>query len=361
MNQIWKRYFLIELTKVFILFICSFYFLYVLIDYSVHTKAFQSTQVSFFNIVLYYIYQFTKRADILVPITLMIATIKVLTASNLCNEIVALVTGGVSLKKVLSPFLGAAFFCLSLLFLNFQFLLPIALCKITAFEERYFKNKVEETENKQVNALVLEDNTLLIYHSYDQEKKAFFDVFWLKNCDQLWRIQSLFPYEKIPIGKYVDFLSRTPEGEIVKVASYDEIAFPEIEFCSQALFNAVHPPRMQSISQLARHVGWKQAKFGMGKMNDREAEAATHFYFKLMIPFACLLAVLGPAPYCLRFSRHLPIFLIYALSLFGLITFFTFMNALVILGVGQVIPPLLVILIPQTIFFLILGWKYAKL
>jgi len=360
-RKIWTRYFFVELMKVFILFISCFYFLYVLIDYSVHTKIFQNGQISFFNIALYYAYQFTKRADILIPIALMIASIKVLTTSNLRNEILALVTGGISLKKIMRPFLCVAFFCTVILYLNFQFLQPFSLNKIEAFEEHYFKEQGKTRVKKQVHALNLADNTLLIYQTYDQEKKAFFDVFWLINCDQFFRIQSLFPYEKIPFGKYVDSLMRASDGEILKLASHQEVSFPDMKFNTDALFNAVHPPRTQSISQLAYTLGWKKTCFGMGKMNDREAEAATFFYFKLTLPFVCLLAVIGPAPFCLGFIRNLPVFLIYALSLGGIITFFTLVNSSVILGESQVIPPILAILLPQIFFFFILGWKYAKL
>jgi lipopolysaccharide export system permease protein len=361
MKSIWRRYFFVELLKVFLLFMSCFYFLYVLIDYSVHSKIFQQDQISFWDIVCYYAYQFTKRAELLIPIALMISTIKVLTTSNLRNEIVALATGGIALKKIVRPFLYAAAFCSTLLYVNFQFLQPFSLSHLAAFEEHFFKERGKVRAAKKVNALLLEDNSLLIYQTYDQEKRAFFDTFWIKNCDQFCRIQSLFPYETTPLGKYVDFLMRNPKGEMVKLASYEEISFPDMRFDTKALFSAVHPPRMQSIYQLAHSLGGRQTHFGLSKMQDREAEAAAFFYFKLSIPLACFLAVLGPAPYCLRFSRNLPVFLIYALSLFGIITFFTFVNSCVILGQSQVIPPILAIVIPQMVSFLILGWKYAKL
>lgn len=361
MNRIWKRYFFVELLKVFSLFIVSIYFLYVLIDYSVHTKAFQNNQITFLNIFLYYACQFTKRAEILVPVALMVATIKVLSTSNVRHEIVALTTGGIPLKKIVSPFLFTAFLLALFLVLNFQVIQPLSLNRIDSFEECYFKNRAKDREDKKVNALVLEDNTLLIYQAYDQEKRAFFDVFWLKDCDQICRIHSLFPFEKVPFGNYVDTLIRTEEGEIVKMDSQSEVFFPEMRFDTRTLFSAVHPPRMQSISQLARQLSWKQTHFGLGKMNDREAESVTFFYFKLLSPLACLFAVIGPAPFCLRFSRNLSVFMIYALSLFGMITYFTLMNSSVVLGESQIFPPACAILLPQALIFALLGWKYAKL
>lgn len=357
MNSIWKRYFFAELIKVFFLVIGCLYFLYVLIDYSAHTKVFQQEGIRLIDVLLYYLFQFTKRAEILIPVALMIATIKVLTTANMRHEIVALATGGISLKKIMRPFLWSGLFLTLLLFLNFQYLQPFSLIRLNAFEEQYFKEHTKEEKKNPINSLLLEDNTLLLYQSYDQERRAFFDVYWLKNGDSLYRIQWLYPYEKIPFGNYVDSLSRNSCGDIVKVNSHEELFFPHMRFDTKSLYSAVHPPRWQSISQLGRNL--KRA--GMKKSNDREAEVATLFFYKLTIPFVCILAVFCPAPYCLRFGRNLPVFLIYALSLFGIITFFTLVNTSVILGESQVIPPFWAILTPPLVFSLLFGWKYARM
>ncbi len=359
MNKIWQRYLFKELIRVFGLFLACFYFLYVLIDYSVHTKDFQNGTLSFFHIAAYYGCQFTKRGDILVPIAILIATIKVLTTSNVRGEIVALATGGIPLKKIMGPLLKVAAICSFLLYLNFQFLQPFCLKQISAFEENFFRTQTKGKEAQPVNALVLEDNTSLIYQSYDQDKKSFLDVYWLIDSDHLFRIQSLFPFEKIPYGTYVDYLERSSDGELLKSASFKTCPFPQMRFDSKTLFSAAHPPRMQSITQLAHTMGWKQ--MGLGRMNDRSAEASTFFYFKIISPLICFLAVIGPAPFCLRFSRNLPVYFIYALSLFGMIAFYTLVNSSVVLGESQVLPPIIAILLPQTAFFLLLGFRYAKL
>lgn len=356
---IWKRYYFYELMKIFILFMFSFYFLYVLIDYSLHTKVFQQEEVSYAKIGIYYACQFTKRAEILIPIALMISTIKVLTSANLRNEILALATSGVALKKILSPFFFAALLFATLLYLNMQWIHPFSLGHIDNFETSYFKNKTKE-QQKGVNALTLEDNTLLIYQTYDQKERAFFDVFWLQECDRFFRIQLLFPGEKISVGKYVDTLVRKETGEIVKVDSQKEVVFPQMHFDTKTLFSTVTPPAMQSLSQLARNLSWRQSLCGITKMNDREAENFSLLYLKLISPLACLLAIIGPAPFCLRFSRTLSVFMIYALSLFGMVTFYMLVNSSFILGQSQIFPPALSIIVPQLLMFTFLGWNYAK-
>jgi lipopolysaccharide export system permease protein len=120
--MIWKKYFFKELVKVFLLFMGTFYFLYVLIDYSAHTKDFYQVGIGFSDFVLYYLFQFTNRAEILIPIALLISTIKVMTTANMRNEILALISGGIAMKHLMRPFIFAGILCASFLYLNFQFI-----------------------------------------------------------------------------------------------------------------------------------------------------------------------------------------------------------------------------------------------
>lgn len=107
--MIWKRYLFKEFFKVFFLMIFCCYFLFVLIDYSAHTKTFHQPGIHFLDILIYYLFQFTKRAEMLITASTLIASIKVLTTLNVHGEITALVTNGLSLRRLLSPLLFATF------------------------------------------------------------------------------------------------------------------------------------------------------------------------------------------------------------------------------------------------------------
>lgn len=123
--MIWERYFLKELSKVFLLILFGFYFLYVLIDYAFHTSTY--THLSFLKILLVYVYHLSKRALVLLPFALLMATIKVITTSNQQKEIIALLAGGISKRRLLRPFLLFALLCVSLLYFNEQFFHPFAV------------------------------------------------------------------------------------------------------------------------------------------------------------------------------------------------------------------------------------------
>lgn len=273
MKYLWQRYCFTELLKVFFLVIGSFYFLYVLIDYSAHAKILQ--KVTFSQTLLYYLCQFTKRADMLLPVSLMIASIKVLCSLNLRNEIVALISNGIPLKKFLHPCFYLASICSLFLFLNFQFLQPYSLQRIDYFEKRYFDTR--SYHKQTVNHLALSDNTVLLYHHFDPSQEIFSDVYWLQSTDKIYRIHTLFPNTVPPRALHVDLISRNALGEMAKDVSFSELSFPQMLFEKKSLFSATHPPSGQSLSELFRNIAWKRIKLGLGKMCDREAEGCTFF------------------------------------------------------------------------------------
>lgn len=355
LSLVWQTYFIKELLKVFSLFIGSFYFLFILIDFSTHTKSLAAA--SPFSIALYYLYQFSLRADILIPAALLISIIKVLVSFHIRNEIVALVTSGISLKRLMSPFLLVGLVSSLFLLFNFQFFLPHSLKKIQIFEDTHFNTHSAETP---IHSITLKNNSVLLYQKFNPLTQAFFDCYWLKNSKELFRIKELYPYTASPIGHYVEQLVETETG-LERVEKWDTLAIPLIQFNQQDLFSAANPIKGQSLTQLFSHLPWKDRRLGLSSLSDRQAKALTFFLYKLTFPFLCLLVIIAPAPFCLRFERTLSVYMIYAFSLFGLISFFTFVNASVIMGESQVIHPFWAVLMPPGVMFTLFGIRYAKL
>src|SRR5690348_8415177 len=87
--SIWQRYLFREILKVFFLFLGCFFFLYSILDYSLHMQDFLvDKQIHLGHLFIYYFYQFIKRADLLIPLALLIATLKVLFSFNARGELV---------------------------------------------------------------------------------------------------------------------------------------------------------------------------------------------------------------------------------------------------------------------------------
>lgn len=355
--MIWQRYFLKEISKVFLLFLLCFFGLYVIIDYASHTAGLPNhhMKVNWIDLGRYYGSIFISRAEILIPVALLIAVIKTLSTANKRNELVALLAGGIGIKAILRPFLAVGLFFTLLLFLNQEFLLPRALTSLQRIEDATRDAKKLKNQIASVQSVVLEDGSIILYHSYDSFKEQFFDAYWIRSADDIYRMKALSPYDRVPKGYYVDRLERQLSGQLVRTETFIDKAFTEMRFNPSVLHETLTNPEFLPIGSL-----WEQLPAFSEAYSEKESQTLAAFYWKLGIPWLCLLAVIGPLPSCVRFSRYHSIFLIYVIGIFGLISFYLFLDAALIMAKRQVMDPLMAL---GPIFFgamAILLWRYAR-
>lgn len=357
-TSIWERYFLKELIKFFTLFLGSFYVLYVLIDFSNHTSLFHSQhQFHWLELFNYYFFELIRRLDVILPFALMLATIKTLIGLSVHNELVALIASGRSLKSLLRPFLITSLFFTGIMYLNTEYLLPRASKGLKQINDRHtsLKNKLEN--RGFVEHIALEDQSQILFQYYDDERQFFFDTYWVISPDEIYRIKYLYPHREIPLGKYVNHLVRNQNDELVEKESYIEKAFPQIKFNQKKLQETLSLPEDLSISDLMKQL----PQISSGSNHEKEAQVIANFYYKMAIPWLCLFAVIAPAPFCMRFTRSFPTFMIYALSIFGLVSFYLTMDAALILAKRQVLEPFWAICPPFTLFFATFLYRFARL
>lgn len=353
--KLWERYFLRELAKVFFLFIFGFYFLYMLIDYTSRTGSLLGSTVTLSELALYYALTFLKRIDLLVPFGLMVGTIRALISFNIHHELVALLAGGIPLKRLLRPFLIAGFGCAALLYLNFQVLAPMAWSKIQQMEDRH--SSVEGSRaSRSIQDVTLNDGSFLLCQSYDSSRHFFFDTYWIRSVDEVWRIKYLHLGGETPIGNYVDHLARNAEGEFQLVDSFEERELTEMQFDEENLEAALLSPEELSLTQM-----WQRRPTHSREYNDKEASLLARFYARLAMPMLCILAVMAPAGFCVQFSRQVPVLMIYILSVIGIVTFYLIMDATLVIARAQVLPPLLAIFSPYALYLWLFGRRYARL
>ena len=131
MRKIWERYFISETLKTFFLFLFCFYGLYVLIDYATHASSFRHYgNYSWLDIAYYYLYELVQRANVIVPFAILLAVIRTLCNLNVHHELVALLAGGIRIHSLLRPFLLVGLFFTALLYINTEFLMPLASNKL---------------------------------------------------------------------------------------------------------------------------------------------------------------------------------------------------------------------------------------
>jgi len=354
--KIWKKYFLRELSKVFFLFIFCFYFLYILIDYTSRTGAMISGFSHIGDIIFYYLLMFMKRLDMMLPFALLIASIRALLTLNTHNELVALLASGMRLKTLLRPFLAVALTCVALLYVNYELIIPSAWNRMKKIEDRYSSEGGHSRQIQGVQDITLADGSTVIYQSYDSARGFFFDSYWLRSIDEIYRIKYLFPHTDNTVGRKVDRLIRDENGNMAITESFDTKILSELRFDPELLTATLRLPEEMSLKQL-----WQRIPKRSGHINDKEAGIVSRFYLRLSMPWLCLLVVLATAPFCVQFSRHPPILLIYILSILGLVTFYLIMDAAIVVGNAQVIPPALAIFTPFVLYYGLFGYRWVAM
>lgn len=356
MRLIWERYLLRELLKVFFLFLGCFFFLYSLIDYSLHMQDFiVNKKIHLSNTIIYYFYQFIKRADLLIPLALLISTLKVLFSLNLRGELVALQASGLSAKQILRPFFLIAALCTLFNYLSFEFILPSSLNFLDRFREMHFKHSYRGNRKEPIHVIYLKDRSKIIYQTEDKENKLFLDVFWIRGIDDIWRMKTLSSTPENPTATFVDHLTRNREGRLEKTESFDTYKFASCRWEKDPTGKGHVPFENRKMSALFKLIANKRKTTAF-----EYPQALTYLLHKTLMPLASFLVIIAAAPYCLRHSRTLPIFMTYAIFLFGFIAFVSLIDAAVILGENRIISPYLATLVPFSIPFLLCGWKYLN-
>ncbi len=349
MTKLWQRYFALDMLKVVLLVLGSLYLLFVIIDYSLHTKMFAAADIPFSSLASYYGYQFSKRIELLLPFSLLLAGIKTLTTANIRGELIALLAAGLPKRRLLNPLLLIALLAAVALLINSQWFYPQAVSHIERFEDQHFHRK--KAGRHSLNVLRLTDDSKILYQSYDSSKEAFIDAYWLKSPTEVVHMGLLFPHSRE--GSFVDILTKQEGGKFLKSGSHAHTPL-DLQFDKADLFAALVPPENMPITSLYRHRP-KTAK------SDRDASITTYLNAKLAMPLVCLLAILAPAPFCLTFSRSLNPFFIYCAAIAGFLAYLTTFDAALILAKTAVLPPTLAIWCPLLSCGALFSYRYYRL
>jgi lipopolysaccharide export system permease protein len=352
----WERYFYSELIKLSMLFISCIFFLYFLIDYSSNGNQYTSNGCGIFTLTTYYLLVFLKHIDILLPFALLLATIKTLCMLNSNNEIVAMLASGVRLRRLLRPFAVVGMTAVVLMYINFELLIPSTLYKVKLIESAHEGENPRKNGSTSLQSFTLYDGSFVLYQNYDSLKEHFFDVFWIRSLDEIFRIKYLYPDPNFTVGRFVDHFVRSDSGQLERLDSQETQMLSEMNFDDELLFQTLRLAEDLSISQL-----WSRLPENHAKPNDKEAQALTWFYLRLLTPWLCFFSVVAPAPFCIRFTRQLRPFLIYAMSIFVMIGIHSVISASTVLSQSQVISPAIAILTPVSCIFAYFLYKFLRI
>ena len=346
----WQSDLFSELFKTFLWVLTAVFALFMLLDYSIHVRQL-STNVDIAGIGYYYLCHLSKYGVILIPLSLLIATIRVVVGLNIHRELVAMQAGGLPIKKIAHPFLITASLLTCLLYANFQWWMPRSMELIEHFEEIQFGKS--QSAEPELNLVPLEDGSKLYYQRFFPSEMALFDVFWIQSPNEMWRIKSLKLSSMGPEGFCVDHLKRNRDHQMELIDSYDYLHMKQMRIDTLATRPLFIPFRARSITNLIDLIGSLEPYYAK-----KQSAITSQLLYKLCMPLGCIVVVWAIFPLCVRYSRQLKPMLIYALGLFGIIAGYAIMGAALILGDVNTISPYLATLIPMSVATLFFGGRF---
>ncbi|MCX6991211.1 MAG: LptF/LptG family permease, partial [Chlamydiae bacterium] len=248
-------------------------------------------------------------------------------------------------------YLGAL--CCIFNWVSSEMLLPKALTSLNRFDDISHYNGRDRKEPFHI--LHLKDQSKLIYQTHDMESNTFCDVYWVKSFNEIWRIKTLKADPKNPIAELADHLVRSKDGTLTKVESYEKCIINGLTWQKDLNRKGIIPIESRKVSELYKVLAHKNEI-----SKEQASEVLTTLCYKLVMPLLSLLAVVAIAPFCIRYTRSVPTFYIYASGLFGFITFFLLIDSLVILGSHNTLNPLVAILLPFGMCAGVFSWKFTK-
>lgn len=356
--KIWQRYILKDILKVMLFFLVSFYSLYVLIDYANKTAAFHYHHVhpSWLDIAIYYAAEFIKRLEVLLPFAILIATVRVLTKLNQNHEMVALLCAGIKLRKLMMPFIWVGLAGTLLLYINEEFAYPTAVKYARGLEDKRRRESQRKNETPQVNYLVLEDGSTLLFQSYDSTNHQFFDTYWIKSIDEIWRMKYVSTPPKEPHGVEVEILKRNPAGQLVVAERIPDRDLVEMRFNQNRLIETITQADELNLSHL-----FTKLPPTLSAVSEKEARTLSALIQKLLLPWLALLAVLGPLPQAAEVTRNLKVFFIFSFWVFVLVFIYLVMESALMLANRQVINPYIALITPFAIISSIISYRFYRI
>ena len=331
----WWRYLFVRFGLLIVAFTAIAFGLFVFVDAFTHVKDIFDPETSWQTWGLYYICMLSTRAGVIIPFAIVTATALLIPRLVRNNELIPLMTAGISLQQIIRPFFAATLVTSAVLFANNQWFLPNALQNQRRITDSEFGRKAVHDEPARLGVVLFSDGSRLFFSQHDPEKRLITDAFWVCSPDYILHIEQLLYFQdRSPEGRGVDVVEREATGRMRKTASYPSFELSQLHLTKDVVKISMADPRLLSISQLGTLV----SRFGLSR-SERATETTVAFFAKLFSPCLAWLALLLPAPFCFRFERRLPQTLLIFLSLAFLFSFLLIVHAFEILARIPILRP----------------------
>jgi lipopolysaccharide export system permease protein len=331
----WWRYLFVRFGLLVAALTAIAFTLFVFVDLLARVKDIFDPETSWQTWRIYYACMLSTRAGVIIPFAIVTATALLIPRLVRNNELVPLMTAGISLQQMFRPFLAVTLVASAVLFANAQWFLPKALQHQQRISDSEFGRKTVHDEPARLGVVLFSDGSRLFFSQHDPVKRLITDAFWVCSPDYVLHIEQLLYFQdRSPEGRGVDVVEREPSGRMRKIASYPSFELSQLHLTKDAVKMSMADPKMLSVFQLGTLV----SRFGLS-CSERATETTIAFFSKLFSPCLAWLALLLPAPFCFRFERRLPQALLVFLSLAFLFSFLLIIHASEILARIPILRP----------------------
>ena len=343
--------------------LCFFGFLAIwfVFDFAGNVQDFVDARVSAGFIVFFYLTQIPQFAVLCLPVGLLLSLLFATTKMSRSNEIIAMLTAGQSLWRVMLPLVGAGVVLTGVsTFLNYEMAPHAESYKKQIFAEvlkrkeglpviasQFFRNRMENRAWYVVFMPAKPDNNAVLQglHIMQQDPEGNVQTKWYalhasyREAGQTW---TLFSGKTVQFDKEGNVLSETP-FEQQDIRGWSETPW--------RIASSRFDPQSMSVTELRDYL-----KFNADFPDTALAVYRTHLENRWALPWQCLVVVFLAAPLGIVFSRRGVLSGVGgAIFCFSLMMFSN--SLMMALGKGSRVPPLLAGWSP-TVLFLLVGFYF---
>ena len=298
------RYLLRNFVQVYFYCIAAFISIWLIFDISDNISTFLDDRISVWLVVQYYLTQLPQILVILLPVSLMLGLLFCLSRMSRTNEIVSMLTAGISVPRMLVPL-----FVMGLLTVAVTAALNYSLAPHAEHARKTFFDDVRDDPRAG-------GTTGQIFRNRADDRTWFIQRF-RPDANQFTTVQVLQQDQHDNIVKnYVAtralYHPEIPawELQLVKIVSYDEVGNITKEESAESLMMpqwSETPFRLASSTMHAEFLSLPELRdylhFNSDFPHSLLAPFATHFEYRIALPWTCMVVVLLAAPLAIGFSR----------------------------------------------------------
>ncbi len=347
--KILDRYIAIRYLSAFLFGTIAFIALFVLIDLIEHIDDFIDRKLTLVPIVAYYGYFLPEILKLIIPISGLLSALFVTGALSKQMELTAMKSGGISLYRMLVPFLAIALLITLLDFYLSGWLVPQTTREKQRFESvNLGKNFWVGGSRSNVNVMDSPARLVSIGYYDDYIKTCYsLGVQQFEGKRLLWRVDAERMKFDTTAQKWLieSGYVRVMEGEKEHIARFEMLDTLEFSFTAKELGESTQALELMTLPE---HRAFLKARERGGF--ESSDEAIVKYHTKLSFPFACLIVILIGVPLSAQKKRS-GIALEAGISILVGFLYMGVQQVFGTLGYKGAVNPILAAWMPNMIFF----------